>query len=136
MTGCRLILGLMLLLHTAFSLLGSAGTHIVLGCQHHHEAGQSCTSHEGHTHSHHGCKHAHSHVHRQADPQPEEPAPAPLRDDGCAICQLFTRPVEVAVVFCWENVEVQAEALVAVPTVQLTSFFESGYEVRGPPTSV
>ncbi len=62
--------------------------------------------------------------------------PSPLRDDDCAICQLFTRPVEVAVVFCWENVEVQAEALVAAPTVQLTSFFESGYEVRGPPTSV
>lgn len=130
MAGRRLILGLMLLLHAAFSLLGSAGTHIVLGCQHHHEAGQPCASHEHHTHSHHGCKHAH----RQTDPQPEEPAP--LRDDDCAICQLFTRPVEVAVVFCWENVEVQAEALVAAPTVQLTSFFESGYEVRGPPTSV
>jgi hypothetical protein len=132
MAGRRLILGLMLLLQVAFSLLGIAGTHIVLGCQHHHEAGQPCASHEHHTHSHHGCKHAH----RQTDPQPEEPAPAPLRDDDCAICQLFTRPVEVAVVFCWENVEVQAEALVTAPTVQLTSFFESGYEVRGPPTSV
>jgi len=136
MAGRRLILGLMLLLHTAFSLLGNAGMHVVLGCQHHHGAGQSCASHAGHTHSHQGCKHAHSHVHKHADPQSEKPVPAPLTDDDCAICQLFTRPVEVAVVFHWECVEAQGECLVAIPTVQLASSFESGYEVRGPPVRV
>lgn len=132
MAGRRLILGLMLLLHTAFSLLGSAGTHVVLGCQHDHGLGQTCASHADHSHSHTCCRHAHQHVHEHA-PQPEERAPAPLTDDDCAICQLFTCPSQTTVIFHWESAEVQAECLVAAPDSHRCFSFESGYEVRGPP---
>ncbi len=134
MTSRRLMLGFMLLLHAAFSLLGNAGTHSLLGCQHDHGSHVTGSPLESVPHSHRGCQHAHCHSHH--DPETPDSAPhslPPLTDDGCAICQFFICPVDAVVAFEWapriEDLTVVAVEVAFQPGIE----FESVYEVRGPP---
>ena len=137
MTSRRLMFGFMLLLHAAFSLLGNAGTHSLLGCQHDHGSLVTDSPSESVPHSHRGCHHAHCHSHH--DPETPDSAPhslPPLTDDDCAICQFFICPVDAAVVFEWaprmEDLTVVAVEIAFQPGIE----FESVYEVRGPPALV
>ncbi len=133
----RYISGLVLLLHLAFSMLGSGGVHSVLGCRHEHADHNGCSVGKAEKHRHKGCCHPHSHTHphRQADPKSDEQPHrhGPLTDDGCAICQAFTRPAEVAVSFELNAVELHCIDEVAAPVVRPLIITSTDYDVRGPP---
>ena len=130
----RFIFGSLLLLQSAFSLLGNAGLHSALGCHHEHGATATCTAPQAATmHQHCGC--IHSHRDNVAAPAGEEHqhSPAPLTDDDCAICQFFTRPAEATIAFQWTPwIVVDSEISIEVAE-QPGVLFESVYEVRGPP---
>ncbi len=130
----RFILGSLLLLHTAFSLLGNAGLHSALGCHHDHGPSASCTAPQASaSHQHRGCKHAHSHSHTAPANQDQQHSPTPLTDDDCSICQFFTRPAEATVVFQWTPWIVLVREISIEVVEQPGVLFESVYEVRGPP---
>lgn len=137
----RYISGLVLLLQAALSLLGNGGVHTVLGCHHNHGAAACCsTENSTVTHRHKGCHHSHSHCHTHPHEQPKSdehrPAHGPLTDDGCAICQAFTRPADVAVAIQWTSIEAECTDYVAAPVVCPIVWYFAEYDVRGPPVAV
>ena len=130
----RFILGFLLLLQTAFSLLGNAGLHGALGCHHEHGATSACTAPQtAASHHHRGCKHAHNHIHTTPDGQDHRHSHSPLTDDDCAICQFFTRPAETTVAFQWTPLVAVVTEISIEVAEQSGVVFESVYEVRGPP---
>lgn len=124
----------MLLVQTAFSLLGNAGLHGALGCHHDHGGQQNCS----HTHApvkHSACRCRSADAPGQAAPVPGQQAPIapPMSDDDCAICQFFARPVEASAEFQWTvGTEPIASVSVVIPR-QPANVFTWPYEVRGPP---
>jgi hypothetical protein len=132
----RFLFGSLLLLQAAFSLLGNAGVHTLLGCQHEHgptatrSAPQATASH-----THRGCNHVHCHSHTTPAGDPQNHSHPPLTDDDCAICQFFTRPVEAAVAFQWAPGFTVVSMTDVESTEQPGVPFESVYEVRGPPAA-
>ena len=130
----RFIFGSLLLLQTAFSLLGNAGLHSALGCHHDHGATASCTAPQSESsHQHCGCQHTHGHNHAAPAGEDHQHSPAPLTDDDCAICQFFTRPAETTVVFQWTPWIVVVSEISIEIADQPGFLFESVYQVRGPP---
>ena len=128
----RFIFGSLLLLQTAFSLLGNAGLHSALGCHHDHGATASCTAPQpATTHQHCRCKHTHDQT-TPADHEHQH-SPPPLSDDDCAICQFFTRPAETTVVFQWMPWIIVVSEISFEIAEQPGVLIESVYEVRGPP---
>ena len=130
----RFIFGSLLLLQTAFSLLGNAGLHSALGCHHDHGMAAACTAPQAATkHQHCGCQHSHSHDLAVPASEEHQNSPAPLTDDDCAICQFFTRPAEVTIAFQWTP-WIAAVTEISIEVVEQPGvLFESVYEVRGPP---
>ena len=130
----RFIFGSLLLLHTAFSLLGNAGLHSALGCHHDHGPAAACTVPQApSSHQHRGCRHAHCHSHTTPAGEDHQHSHPPLTDDDCEICQFFTRPAETTITFQWTPwVAVVTEISIEVAE-QPGILFESVYEVRGPP---
>lgn len=133
----RLFIGFMLLLHAAFSLLGNAGTHAVLGCQHDHQPTPPSAVTKSVPHQHRGCQHAHCHSHNApSTPDADPHSLPPLTDDDCAVCQFFTSPIETEVAFQWTPwIEGIASTCVEV-SWQRRIEFQSVYEVRGPPALI
>ena len=137
MTSRRHIIAFMLLLHAAFSLLGNAGTHAVLGCRHDHRSESASASTKPVSHAHSGCHHAHCHSHNTpATPDSDPDSRPPLTDEECAVCQFFTRPVETTVVFQWTPWIAGIASNWVEVSWQLGVEFQAVYEVRGPPALV
>lgn len=139
----RFLISATLVAHATAALLGHAGLHAVMGCDHGEHAAQPSLG-SAHDHRHAPCAHdGHRHHHRDeqtvpcdakhSGDRPSSPVPSHHHDDDCLVCQFSEHHQAPLAFFHMPATADVSESTVATLVPLAPAQIELSYDSRGPP---